>query len=338
MTLPTVNLLDKELVSIIIPAYNAENFISETIRNVMEQNYAHFELIIVNDGSTDRTGEIIQEFLSDTRVKYISQSNIGCSGAKNTGLQASRGAFIQYLDADDLLSPDKIKEQVDVLKNQSVAIAVCRTVSFTSSITDPENTEIDTEFLYSTDNVLGFVLHLYGMNGKNGMIQPNAFLMTRELANRVGAFDPSVSPSPDEDGEYFCRAMLAADHIFFTPNGVNYYRKQMNSRNSLSKQASHRHAEGALRSIQLISSHLLEKENSDAVKNMMAKYYAGFIYLYSSYRDLGKLAEAEIEKLGVKEVPETGGGNFRMISRMIGFHNALRFKNLSSSVKKILKK
>ncbi len=338
MNLRTVNSLDKKLVSVIIPAYNAEKYIAETIQNVLDQEYSHFELIIVNDGSTDGTGEIIQGFLSDSRVKYISQSNIGCSGAKNTGLLASRGAFIQYLDADDLLSNNKIKEQVDVLKNETAALAVCRTVSFTRSINDPSNTEIDTEFLYSTDNVLGFVLHLYGLNGQNGMIQPNAFLMTRELADRTGVYDPSVSPSPDEDGEYFCRAMLAAEHIYFTPAGINYYRKQPRSANSLSKQISHRHAEGAFRSIQLISRHLLEKENSEPVRNLMAKYYAGFIYLYSKYRDLGKLAKAEIENLGIKGMPETGGENFRMISRLIGFRNALRFKNISSSVKKILNK
>jgi glycosyltransferase involved in cell wall biosynthesis len=102
-------MLIRPLVSVIIPAYNAEKYIADTIQCVLDQTWDNIELVIVNDGSTDNTENSIRNFLGDKRVKYIIQANIGCSGAKNTGLSIATGDFIQYLDADDILSLDKIR-------------------------------------------------------------------------------------------------------------------------------------------------------------------------------------------------------------------------------------
>ncbi len=322
------------LVSIIIPAYNAEKFIAETLWNVFSQHYPDIQVLLVNDGSTDQTEKVISEFLSDPRLKYIVQKNGGCSAAKNAGLLAATGQFIQFLDADDLLSADKIAEQVEWLQYHPNSITICRTKSFQNNILDPLNPEIDTEFLFSTTGTLDFVLNLYGAQGKNGMIQPNAFLISRALAERIGPYNISISPSPDEDGEYFCRAMLASEDIHFSEKGINYYRKQLNSRHSLSKQITYPYAKGALKSLQLITKHLLVRENSLRVKKVMAKQLAGFIYSYAAFHDLTKEAEEEIHALGFTKIPTAGGENFRKVAKLIGFRNALRFKNLAASLKK----
>jgi hypothetical protein len=129
--------------------------------------------------------------------------------------------------------------------------------------------------------------------------------------------------------------MLAADRIFYTQNGINYYRKPMGSKQSLSKQVSYAHARGALNSLLLVKRHLLSRENSERIKKVMADYFANFIYLYSGYKDLGKEAESQIFDLGFKKIPPAGGANFRRISGLIGFHNALWVKNFNSYIRNI---
>ena len=104
------------IVSIIIPAYNADRFISETIESVLKQAFDSWELIIVNDGSTDKTKEIIDKYISrDNRIRIINQSNKGVSVARNTGIENAKGQFIALLDADDLWQEDNLKEKVNLL-------------------------------------------------------------------------------------------------------------------------------------------------------------------------------------------------------------------------------
>jgi glycosyltransferase involved in cell wall biosynthesis len=108
--------MEKNLVSVIIPSYNYGAFIGETIRNVQTQSYRSLEIIVVNDGSTDNTREIVQELaLQDQRIQLINIDNGGLSNARNTGLRKAKGEFIQFLDSDDLLSSEKISSSVDFL-------------------------------------------------------------------------------------------------------------------------------------------------------------------------------------------------------------------------------
>jgi glycosyltransferase involved in cell wall biosynthesis len=106
------------LVSVIITCYNQEQFISEAIESVIQQTYQNIECIIVDDGSTDYTSLICNEYLkNDARVKYVYQQNKGVSVARNIGFSMSKGDFIQFLDGDDFLSKDKLKRQFEFLFN-----------------------------------------------------------------------------------------------------------------------------------------------------------------------------------------------------------------------------
>ncbi len=320
-----------KLVSVIMPAYNAEKFISEAISSVLNQTYSNIELIIVNDGSTDNTMEVVDRFSRDKRVVVITQPNAGCSGAKNTGLNAARGEFIQYLDADDILSANKIEEQVRVLEIYPMKVAVCRTKCFDKQVTEP-GVEIDTDKLGNYDKPLEFLLNLYGLNGTRGMVQPNAFLVSDRLAKEAGPWDMSISPSPDEDGEYFCRLILKSAGIVFTPGGVNYYRKQDGENSSLSKQHSAIHVRGALRSLELKHQHLQAFENSLSVRQVIAGQYAEFVYMYSaSYPQLADIAFDNMKKLGNSHLIASGGKTFRLLAGIIGFRNAIRLKNIFSA-------
>ena len=118
--------MDK-LVSIIVPVYNAEKFILETIESVEAQTYSHWELLLVEDGSSDGTAAVIEEYVrqkKEERIRLICQpSNMGAARARNRGLQEARGRYIAYLDADDLWAPRKLELQIGFMEERGAAFA-----------------------------------------------------------------------------------------------------------------------------------------------------------------------------------------------------------------------
>src|SRR6266436_10021329 len=100
------------LVSILIPAYNAEPWIADTVRSALAQTWPRKEIIVVDDGSRDETLSIAQQFASKT-VSIVAQENRGAAAARNKALELCQGDYIQWLDADDLLAPDKVARQME---------------------------------------------------------------------------------------------------------------------------------------------------------------------------------------------------------------------------------
>jgi glycosyltransferase involved in cell wall biosynthesis len=115
------------LVSVIIPCFNQENYISKTIQSVKNQSYTNWECIIVDDGSTDNSSLVIQNsILDDNRFRYVYQPNAGVSAARNRGFSLSKGEFINFLDGDDSFLPEKLQNQIDVFDSHpEVTICVC---------------------------------------------------------------------------------------------------------------------------------------------------------------------------------------------------------------------
>lgn len=102
-------------VSVIIPTYNRAEFISDAIESVLNQTFEDYEIIIVDDGSTDNTKQIVQSYTS--KVKYYYQEQSGVSSARNYGIKAATGEYIAFLDSDDQFLPQKLEKQVEVLEN-----------------------------------------------------------------------------------------------------------------------------------------------------------------------------------------------------------------------------
>ncbi len=118
----------REKVSVIIPTYNREKQIGRAIRSVLSQTYEDYELIIVDDGSTDHTKEIVEQFMDD-RIQYIClETNRGACYARNVGIQSSQYAYIAFLDSDDEWMPDKLRLQMEKILNspQNVGLVYCR--------------------------------------------------------------------------------------------------------------------------------------------------------------------------------------------------------------------
>ncbi|WP_254568467.1 glycosyltransferase family A protein [Oscillatoria sp. HE19RPO] len=115
-----------KLVSVVVPVYNVEAYIAETIQSILKQTYSNFEILIVNDGSTDRSIEIIQTF-DDPRITLIHQENQGVSAARNRGIAQAKGEYIALIDGDDIWVPEKLEKHVQHLENSpQIGLSFCR--------------------------------------------------------------------------------------------------------------------------------------------------------------------------------------------------------------------
>ena len=124
------------LISVIVPTYNAELFLDETLESVLSQTYENWECIIVNDGSTDNTEKIAKKWCErDTRFRYIYKKNGGLSSARNCGIKESKAKYIAFLDADDILTFDSLEIRINVLIKQDVDLVATKIHRFTDKPT-----------------------------------------------------------------------------------------------------------------------------------------------------------------------------------------------------------
>ena len=117
------------LISVVMPVYNGDKYLKEAIDSVLNQTFKEFEFIIVNDGSTDKTEEIIKEY-SDERIKYIKQENSGIGGALRKGCSIASGKYIARMDADDVCLPERFKVQFDFLEKNKSSVLVSSSVLY----------------------------------------------------------------------------------------------------------------------------------------------------------------------------------------------------------------
>lgn len=120
-------------VSIVMAAYNAGAYIEQAIASIIAQTYSNFEILIVNDGSTDNTDAVVEKFHSDRRVRYIRQANAGQTAAKNKGIKESQGTFIAFCDADDFWHPEKLAKQLLKFDDERVGVVYSDIQSVNSS-------------------------------------------------------------------------------------------------------------------------------------------------------------------------------------------------------------
>jgi glycosyltransferase involved in cell wall biosynthesis len=110
------------LISVILPVYNGEKYLDESIQSILSQTHKNFELIIINDGSTDKSDHEIRKFLNDKRVKYFSRANKGLVHTLNEAINYSSGDYIARMDQDDICSPERLKKQLNFMKTQNIDI------------------------------------------------------------------------------------------------------------------------------------------------------------------------------------------------------------------------
>jgi glycosyltransferase involved in cell wall biosynthesis len=290
--------LNKPLVSIIIPVYNSAAFITETLQSAIQQTWSNKEIILVDDGSTDNSLAKIKKYES-TSVKIFSQTNKGAAAARNKGLAEARGAYIQFLDGDDLLSNTKIEEQVNLLVNNTGYIGLSSTVHFFNG-DDPYKQPVITEwYTDGTNNPADFLIKLYGGGligqGYGGMIAIHAWLTPIEIINKAGTWNEELTV--DDDGEFFCRVLLASEGIKYATNAVSYYRKFKNA-DTLSAQKTYDACKKKLQATRLKADHLLAANHEYKARLALSRLFWDIAFsFYPRYVDLAKVAEDEAKTL-----------------------------------------
>lgn len=207
----------KPLVSILIPAYNSEEWIRDTIQSAIAQTWQRKEIIVVDDGSSDRTAEVARRFASN-EVAVVSAENQGAAAARNRALQLSQGDYIQWLDADDLLAPDKIERQLAALGGvESKRILLSSPWAFFNYRTNCARF-VPTSLCQDLPPVEWLLRKM----GENLHMQTGTWLTSRELAEAAGPWDTRLIS--DDDGEYYCRVLLASEGTRFVPEAKVFYR------------------------------------------------------------------------------------------------------------------
>jgi hypothetical protein len=172
-------------VSVIIPTYNRTRYLSKAIDSVLSQTYKDYEIIVVDDGSTDNTKEVLQKYMG--KIKYLYQENKGIAAARNFGIRNSTGDFIGFLDNDDQWLPNKLEIQIKTLEKNSKLAFVCSA----SHVIDEQGSIIDFWRVKSKESFENLF--------EGNFILCLTVLMRRQCLDKIGGFDIAVSGSDDWD-------------------------------------------------------------------------------------------------------------------------------------------
>ncbi len=225
--LPAKHLQDQPLVSIIMPVWNRAEMLAEAVRSVLAQTYQHWQLIIVDDGSTDNTAQICKEFLSDPRIEYHFQENAGVSTARNQGYSLSKGEFIAYLDSDNLWYPYTLSVVVSALVNDSA----CDGIYFAELWHDYANNNKEHVYFPEQLHYDDVIIHESSKDVRG--IDINSFVHRRKLFEQVGGFDVSLTRLTDYEFTYRCWKQA---NIKSLPLLGTFYRYQYASNNATAKE------------------------------------------------------------------------------------------------------
>ena len=313
--------MSRPVVSIIVPCYNAEPWLAATLESALAQTWPETETIFVDDGSTDGSLGIAAKYEA-RGVRVFAQKNSGASAARNQGLAAARGDFIQYLDADDLLHPRKIETQLSLLETRGPGlVASGRWGRFES---DPNATRFVDAPVFCDLEPLAF-LRLAA--GEGHMMHPAAWLTPRDVADTAGPWDESLSLN--DDGEYFARVVLASRGIAFCGEAESYYRSNLTG--SLSGRNDEKAQRSLFRSAELIAPLLLKAEDTPVMRQAIAAVYLRVLHaIYPAPRDLLAKVYARIAEFGGRVTPPPMGPRSAAMAGMFGWKLTRRLQTLLS--------
>jgi GT2 family glycosyltransferase len=307
----------KPLVSILIPAYNAAEWIAATLDSACSQAWARKEIIVVDDESSDNTAALAMNFASKN-VKVVTQENQGAAAARNRALSLSQGDFIQWLDADDVLAPDKVAKQMEVMERHGDAGTLLSSAwgSFSYRL---DKAEFHPSPLWNDLSPLEWLTRK--MEGNDHM-QTATWLVSREMTEAAGPWDTRLLS--DDDGEYFCRVLLASEQVRFVPESKVFYRRTDTGRLSYIGFSDEK-KEAMLLSMKLHIGYLRSLEDSDRVRAACLTYlHTWLIHIYPERPDLvAELDTLASELEGQLEMPKLRW-KYAWMKPLIGFGPAKR--------------
>ena len=212
--LSTAIMEKNKMVSVVITCYNYGKYLAGCLDSVLGQTYRDIEIIIVNDGSTDDTDEIVKKYLSDPRVRYIKQRNAGQANAKNIGIRSASGEFVAFLDADDVWASSKLEQQIPLFSDPAVGVVYCRAQYIGD---DGRSLDFTTKGKYLQPRSGKVIPYLFFDN----FIPFSASVVRKECLERTDLFDESLKMGIDWD----LWLRISASYLFaYVDEPLLYYR------------------------------------------------------------------------------------------------------------------
>ena len=312
----------KPLVSILIPAFDAQEWIADTIKSAVRQTWPRKEIIVVDDGSRDHTLAIARQFASK-EVSVVTQANQGAAAARNQAFSVCQGDYIQWLDADDLLASDKIARQMEALEH-SANKRMLLSSAWGRFMYRPHRANFVPTALWCDLSPLEWLLRKMG---QGVFMQTATWLVSRELTEAAGPWNTQLLG--DDDGEYFCRVLLGSNGTRFIPEARVLFR--MTGVNRLSYIGrSERKMEAQFVSMQLHIGYIRSLEDTERVRTACVKYLQHCLpSFYPERLDIVKQLEQLAATLGGRlEVPPPLSWKYAWIQKGFGWPLAKRAKLL----------
>ncbi len=303
----------KPLVSILIPAFESQEWIADTIKSAVGQTWPRKEIIVVDDGSRDRTVAMARQFASK-EVSVVTQANQGAAATRNRAFSICQGDYIQWLDADDLLAPDKIERQMNAMDlgaNKRLLLSS----AWGRFLNRVDKADFVPTPLWSDLSPVEWLLRKMG---QNVFMQTATWLVSRELTEAAGPWNTQLLS--DDDGEYFCRVLLESNGVRFIPEAKVFYR--MSGFSGLSYVGrSDRKMEALFVSMQLHIGYLRSLEDSERVRSACVKYLQTCLpSFYPERLDIVKQAEQIAATLGGRlNVPPPLSWKYAWIQKGFGW-------------------
>lgn len=324
------------LVSILVPLYNSEKYIAETIENCLNQSYENIEIIIVNDGSTDNSLQIAREYEEKhDKIKVFTQENLGAPAARNKAFERSSGDYIQYLDADDLLHKDKISSQMQRIEKENDNDATFVFGRYTEFYPNDniENLELY-DFSFNKDYEDYKVFLIDFLISQKSLVCMT-WLIPRNIMEVAGPWREDLTKNQDSD--FLARIVSKSEKFIYVKDSISYYRRGLNNSISMrrDKEAYSSYLKSCNSYYKVLESHLDVKHARDALRLLYSRYIC---YTYPKHFELREMAERQIKLLGFKNpiVPNRSSLKIKLVS-FFGFHNYCIIREMSRSIKITIK-
>lgn len=322
--------MNHPLISVIIPLYNSEKYIEGTLLSIVGQTYENLEIIIVNDGSTDQGPAVVTELMKrDGRIKLFNQENKGQCAASNFGFAQSKGEYIKFFDADDILSPGTISTQVALLAGKDeFAVSYIDYIRFYDDDISTTNRYVLPQLINYDCSPAEYITY----HGTPQMYQCGLWLFNRKLFIHTGLWDERLSLI--NDTEFFPRILLHVKRLYYAAGCMLYYRTNFKS-GSLSQQTTLKAIRSALLSVDLMAGYIRQIEESETIEKIIALTYADVLWM--SYPAHPAITSQIEKRLAIFPRSYYAGGAsgklYSIIKKLIGWKLAKRLQNVYYKMK-----
>lgn len=307
-------------VSIIIPCYNKRAYVAAAIESALAQSHA-CEVIVVDDGSTDGSLDEIRKF--DGRIRWVTGANRGGCAARNTGIEMSSGDYLQFLDADDILPPEKIARQLAALQHapdDSIAICPWRVLHDDGRLDPPDPRTYWASYDVGIDLLLD--MWLYG-----GFFPTHPWLVPRGLALKSGSWNEGLAA--DQDGEYFGRILTLSGPVLFCADTSVQYRSPPDG--AVSRDKSRRAGESRMRAFETVAEHILVRRSDRAARRACLSRIRKTAYALRAFDDMVAQAAGWERRLKLFDLSPSLPPAARWLIGLFGIRRGLQARGLLKS-------